>query len=147
MSSLPATTEFKPNTAKEYQFTMYVYHPDKKSVADARRWLKDILINYYNLPLGKPVEDFFSACGEAINNAYEHGKEPFYCYVDYDGEVVKVEVIDFGGGWTPPVNPVMPGPESERGRGIALMHLLCDTVEITATGSLTRCTLTKRIGR
>jgi anti-anti-sigma factor len=75
--------------------------------------------------------DLGLAVGEAMGNAVDHGDGcsliDVACYADR----VVIEVSDCGEGFSPELEDVQVSPYSERGRGIALMRLLADSVTIS----------------
>ena len=86
------------------------------------------------------LSDFVTAVGEAVANAVTHGSPPGSAgYVTYylvpGDRLVMAEVRDFGNGirnWDG--HPRMPPPESIRGRGLGMMDVFTDRLEVN-TGS------------
>lgn len=81
--------------------------------------------------------DFMLAIGEALGNAFDHSGSTGALHIlvtvmTYPDRVV-VEVTDRGRGFRY-VEGELPEVTETRGRGIRLMHLLTDGVEITARG-------------
>lgn len=83
------------------------------------------------LPLGRDaVYDTALAVGEALGNAYDHAGAAG-CVLNaraYEDRVV-IEVCDCGGGFEIAPGETVPETE-ERGRGIKLMRMLVDSVEV-----------------
>ena len=79
------------------------------------------------------------ACGEAVNNAIEHGSPPGgHVRVELVVTVrcARVRVIDDGVGAPPPVCPSAPPPvTSPRGRGLLIMRTLADDLAIRRSGT------------
>lgn len=82
------------------------------------------------------ADDLEQAVAEALANAVEHGSragDTVRVQVDVVSDSVEVRVVDAGHGeivWPPAPDRPRPGSESERGRGLALLHRLADEVEI-----------------
>ena len=79
------------------------------------------------------------ACGEAVNNAIEHGS-PAGGHVRVELVVTmrcaRVRVTDDGVGAPTPVCPVGPPPvTSSRGRGLLIMRTLADDLAIRRSGA------------
>jgi serine phosphatase RsbU (regulator of sigma subunit)/anti-sigma regulatory factor (Ser/Thr protein kinase) len=98
---------------------------EPESLAPMRRALERWLV-----AIGVPEEianEIKVACGEACMNAVEHAYPPgeavFALRALNLGEVVEVEVRDFG-FWRPPA------ASSDRGRGLELMRRLMDSIRI-----------------
>lgn len=94
--------------------------------------------------------DLLTAVDEAVANAIRHGSPQgarslvkVICHVLPSGLIV--EVRDSGTGFTVPHSSRMPGPDSIGGRGLPLMIVLADSVEISATRKGTIVTLKKMI--
>lgn len=93
--------------------------------------------------------DFILAFGEALGNAFCHGTSKggkttvYVTFAGYDDRAV-VEVSDLGCGCKY-VDGTLPIPSETRGRGIRLMHLLADAVQIQKSerGVGTKVTLVK----
>jgi len=93
--------------------------------------------------------DFVTAVGEAVANAVTHGS-PCGCmgYVIFslkpEPDRIVAEVRDFGRGiegWTG--HPEMPPPMSIRGRGMGMMQLLVDDLQVSTGATGTRVRLQK----
>lgn len=85
------------------------------------------------------------ACGEAVNNAIEHGS-PAGGHVRVELVVTmrcaRVRVVDDGVGAPPPVCPQAPPPvTSARGRGLLIMRTLADDLAIRRSGTGTAVSL------
>lgn len=102
------------------------------------------------LPLSRDDRyDVALATGEALGNAYDHAAGT-HCVLTvraYRDRVV-VEVVDGGAGFSIAADEV-PDEHEERGRGIKLMRLLVDSVEVARRheGHGTCVTLTKLFSR
>lgn len=55
-------------------------------------------------------------------------------------------VCDHGAPFTPPADPRMPPPESEGGRGVALMAACMDRLRVVRVAGENRLLMTRRIG-
>jgi anti-sigma regulatory factor (Ser/Thr protein kinase) len=92
-------------------------------------------------PLGeRRAFDALVAAGEAIANAIEHAydrkpNQTFVLRARYENDRCTIFVED-AGSWHEPA------PSGQRGRGIAMMHELCDACEITHTATGTTVILT-----
>ena len=90
--------------------------------------------------------DFVMAIGEAVANAVTHGSRPdgpgyVIFALSHTDDFVVAEVRDFGRGiqgWTGRAQ--MPPPESIRGRGLGMMRIFTDQLEVEtgSTGTLVR---------
>jgi anti-sigma regulatory factor (Ser/Thr protein kinase) len=114
--------------------------------------LKLALTVQFGLELTDRMQELIQAAGEAINNAYEHGKGKIDVVVGVtkNGDGVAVIISDDGTGFRPPQNPTMPDAEAQRGRGVPLMYKLCDAVGFSKYNTDTPdsffcCVLAKRI--
>jgi anti-sigma regulatory factor (Ser/Thr protein kinase) len=82
------------------------------------------------------------ASAEACNNAILHSECASYdVIIDVDNEAVTVTVRDSGAGFDVPPEIEMPAPDAVSQRGLALMCVLVDDVEVTSTESGTTVTL------
>lgn len=92
-------------------------------VRQARAFTREVLA-------GHPVVDTAElVVSELASNAVQHSLSGEYCgpfivAVDAGAASVRVSVVDLGAETSPPVRPAMPGPDAERGRGLALVALL-----------------------
>jgi serine phosphatase RsbU (regulator of sigma subunit)/anti-sigma regulatory factor (Ser/Thr protein kinase) len=81
------------------------------------------------------------ACGEACANAVEHAYDPgdaaFRMEASRSGDEIVIAVRDFG-TWREPRG-------SDRGRGLALMEALMDSVDVTPSSGGTTVRLTRRL--
>lgn len=108
-----------------------------------RHWVADALST---LALGRDASfDVALATGEALANAYDHAGDAAGCTLTahaYEDRVV-IEVRDSGCGFEI-ADDEEPEESEERGRGIKLMRLLVDSVEVRrrtdARGTLVRLT-------
>src|SRR5688500_11118293 len=91
---------------------------------------------------GDLLDRLVLASAEACNNAILHSDSAVYeVCIDVDEETVTVTVRDQGAGFDVPSRVDMPAPDALSQRGLALMHVLVDSVEVTSTGSGTTVTL------
>lgn len=79
------------------------------------------------------------ACSNVINHA--SGSDTLRVEVRESDDVVKVVVSDHGAGFDPEDDLVMPDPDESGGRGLALMDMLCDSVDIESSDSGTQIKL------
>ena len=113
-----------PSIAPTYRTTVSINACDLEA---SRRYLQSLL---HELPMNEDdIFDVTLACGEAISNAVDHGStcDVYATITGYQDRVV-IEVSDSGCGYDESQNQKS---EIERGRGIKLMRLLCDSVSIT----------------
>lgn len=99
------------------------YARDRRSVPAARRLVQWALI-YWGLGGWERGEDVSLCVSELATNALLHGAPPgrgFLLRVRYDGDVLRVEVHDSGGG-----EPCVPDQADEGGRGLFLVAALAD---------------------
>jgi serine/threonine-protein kinase RsbW len=79
------------------------------------------------------------ACGEAVNNAIEHGSRAgghVRVELVVTMRCIRLRVIDEGSGVPTPVIPSVPPPvTSARGRGLLIMRTLADDMTIRRIGS------------
>jgi anti-sigma regulatory factor (Ser/Thr protein kinase) len=111
--------------------------------AQVREWLGSLRLSE------NEVFDMTLACGEAIGNAVDHGCGCALVTLTAWPDRAIMEITDCGCGFDCAPGEV-PAPEHgglERGRGISLMRLLVDSVEISsrARGEGTLVRLTKMI--
>jgi anti-sigma regulatory factor (Ser/Thr protein kinase) len=100
--------------------------------AFVRRWL----------PSAGPTDGLVLAAAEAINNVIDHASgDAFTVAVDLDGTVATVTVADAGPGFDLPADPAMPAPIEGDRRGLAMMRLLVDDVDIVSSSKATVLTL------
>jgi len=82
---------------------------------------------------GELFDRLVLASAEACNNAILHSDSSSYdVTVDVDTETCTVTVSDFGAGFEVPDEMEMPAPDSLSQRGLALMCVLVDDVEVTS---------------
>ena len=83
---------------------------------------------------GDLLDRLVLASAEACNNAILHSDSPFYeVRIEVDPTCVTVTVRDQGAGFDVPVDMHMPAPDALSRRGLALMHLLVEDVDVTST--------------
>jgi anti-sigma regulatory factor (Ser/Thr protein kinase) len=79
---------------------------------------------------GDTLNHFLSALGEALANAIEHARseKPIEIEVRIGEGLIVATVRDRGIGFAsdPSVDPVLPDPHAERGRGLPIMRRCCD---------------------
>ena len=81
----------------------------------------------------EPDSDFAAAeivVAELLNNAFEHAPGPAWVRASWARERPRLEVHDLGPGFT--LNPDLPQPEMERGRGLFLVNAIADDVAVAA---------------
>jgi len=94
------------------------------------------------------IEDFLTAVDEAVANAIRHGspqgdKNFVYVTCRRSDAALAVEVQDEGSGFRMPRRAPMPGPEAMGGRGLPLMIVLADKMEVRSSPQGTIVTLHK----
>jgi anti-sigma regulatory factor (Ser/Thr protein kinase) len=101
--------------------------------AFVRRWLPD----------SEHADGLVVAAAEALNNVVDHAVgDTFTVAVDLDETVATVTVVDVGPGFDVPDDPEMPDAFAGRCRGLAMMHVLADGVDIVSSPAGTIVTLT-----
>ncbi|MBY4797026.1 anti-sigma factor antagonist [Collinsella sp. AGMB00827] len=103
-------------------------HPGVEHLGASRRRVADLLVG---LPLDEEGKfDTALACGEALSNALDHtdGSGCLLTLRAFDDRVV-IEVRDCGCGFEI-ADDELPVESEERGRGIRLMRMLMDRVEV-----------------
>ncbi len=124
-----------PSITPTYRTTVPI---DACDLESSRKFLQSLL---RELPMNEDdVYDVTLACGEAISNAVDHGSSCLvYATITGFPDRVIVEVSDSGCGYDETKSHKS---EIERGRGIKLMRLLCDSVSIkkkeTESGTVVR---------
>jgi anti-sigma regulatory factor (Ser/Thr protein kinase) len=82
---------------------------------------------------GDLLDRLVLASAEACNNAILHSDSPSYdVSVDVDAAACTVTVRDRGAGFEVPDEMEMPAPDALSQRGLALMCVLVDDVEVTS---------------
>lgn len=69
---------------------------------------------------GAAIDEAELVFGELLANAQEHAPGPMWINVDWSRSCPKVTIYDLGPGFELPENVRMPGPDSGRGRGLAI---------------------------
>lgn len=114
-----------------------------ENLALYRHKVSDVL---EGLPMGRDARfDMALAVGEALGNVYDHaGAAGALLTLRAYADRVVAEVSDCGGGYAC-AQDELPQASAERGRGIRLMRMLCDSaqVERRKDGPGTRVTLVK----
>jgi len=86
---------------------------------------------------GAPPEvcsDLCVALSEALTNAVEHaGGNQIVVELDITPHRCELTVRDTGLGFQPPSAPEMPDPHATEGRGLALMKLLAEDVQVRSS--------------
>lgn len=99
------------------------YRRDRRSVSAARRFARWSLV-HWGLAAWERADDVSLCVSELATNALLHGAPPgrgFLLRVRYDGDVLRVEVHDSGGG-----EPCVADEADEGGRGLFLVAALAD---------------------
>lgn len=99
----------------------------------------------------RQVADITLAVAEACCNGVRYtpggGTDPVVVVTTARGhDHLAIEVADHGAGFAQ-VEPRMPGPRAESGRGLALMHALMDNVDVQSTARGTRVRMIKYFTR
>jgi anti-sigma regulatory factor (Ser/Thr protein kinase) len=89
------------------------------------------------------VDRFTVAVNEVVINALQHGGGVAVVAIEYDAGVL-VTVADRGPGLTLDGSVHLPPPDQEHGRGLWLVHRLCDDVTIDRRPGGTRVQLRAR---
>lgn len=124
----PALPLLAPGALPQWSKSFAV-RPGVENLGVYRRRVSDLL---ESLPLSRDDRfDVSLAAGEALSNAYDHACEAKGCTLTVQAyaDRVIIEVRDCGCGYE--IAPDEEPPESrERGRGIRLMRMLVDSVEV-----------------
>ena len=98
------------------------------------RALVDAELRRHGLP-DDVVDRLVLATAEACNNAILHSQSPSYVVtVDVDEGACTVTIRDAGVGFTVPDRMEMPSPDAVSQRGLALMCVLVDSVDVSSNG-------------
>ncbi len=95
------------------------------------------------------ADEVLLALSEACTNVVEHADvdDEYECRLRFDDQECQLTVTDAGHGFdVDALTGAMPDPSSPRGRGVAIMRAVMDSVDLTSTpgaGSIVR--LTKRL--
>lgn len=101
-------------------------------IRDARGAVKAFAAEWLS---GDELSDFETAVGEALANAFEHGRGKTLdvkCCLK-SGRVV-VDITEGGPGFFPPAQVAPPKPGAPRGYGMFIMHHMADGVEFLDAG-------------
>jgi anti-sigma regulatory factor (Ser/Thr protein kinase) len=106
---------------------------------DLRRWLER------DGATESDAIDIALACSEACANAVEHAGDParhvFEVEAQRDRDVLQLTVRDFG-SWSAPAEQ-----DDTRGRGLAMMRGLMDSVEVASDAAGTQVLMRRTLGR
>lgn len=94
------------------------------------------------------AEEFTLAVNEAVTNAIQHatGRADVSIIRDDREGAVVVDVVDEGSGIPPEITNARPDPVAIGGRGLYLIHLLCDRVHIDSGPGGARVRLVMKLG-
>ena len=106
-----------------------VVQVDSSDLAGARDKVRELVARMPFSP--DDAFDLVLAIGEAMGNAVDHTSGNSVVEMSCFDDRAVVEVSDSGEGFEPSEVPTQCDVTAERGRGIALMRLLSDSVEIT----------------
>ncbi|MDJ1121321.1 anti-sigma factor antagonist [Olsenella sp. YH-ols2217] len=134
-----AVAPLKPGVTPKRRLTIKI---DAGNLEASRARLRELLVM---LPLtDEEVFDMTLAAGEAMGNCVLHTPEAcgFLTFAVFDDRLV-IEAVDNGPGFSI-ASDEEPVPTLEHGRGIKIMRLLCDKVDIfrkpTGNGTVARMT-------
>jgi anti-sigma regulatory factor (Ser/Thr protein kinase) len=99
----------------------------------ARRFLRDLIERWAMPGLLEPLT---LAVSELVTNAVRHGRPPIRLSVCRQGEAVRIEVQDAGGGHTVDLSRAMPLPRDDRrgGRGLILVRSVSAKIGVDPAG-------------
>src|SRR3954447_14761813 len=103
-------------------------NPTPGSVAALRREVMAYLRRH-----AEPDSDLAGAevvVAELLMNAFQHAPGPAWVRASWTGERPRLEVHDLGEGFA--LDPSLPEPTSEHGRGLFLVNALADELEVAA---------------
>jgi serine/threonine-protein kinase RsbW len=105
--------------------------------SSVRRWLAEVPLS------GEAREDVVLACNEACANAVEHAYRrgpaaPIRVSLVRDATDITIEVVDEG-AWR------SDGDDAERGRGMPLMNMLMDEVDVLPSDEGTVVTMRRHL--
>ncbi|GAA1792475.1 hypothetical protein GCM10009682_13000 [Luedemannella flava] len=94
------------------------------------------------------TEELTLAVNEAVTNAIQHahGRADVFISRDERERAIVVEIVDAGGGIPSGVTGQRPAPVEIGGRGLFLVRLLCDRVDIDTGAGGTRVRLVMALG-
>lgn len=93
------------------------------------------------------AEQFTIAVNEVMINAIQHGGGSADVTVETSPGAVVVTVRDHGGGIPGDISPRLPSPQTLGGRGLWLVHHLCENVTIDTSTAGTVVTLSAAVSR
>jgi anti-sigma regulatory factor (Ser/Thr protein kinase) len=122
------------------EFQVWGYPAEADRLAPARhafgRWLAERGVA--DEPCADLVLAFSEACSNAVRHAYVDGEGTISVHLGYDDGVLTVRVSDTG-RWTDP------SPLSDGGRGLEMIRLLLDDVQVHGTPYGTTVIMSKQI--
>lgn len=133
----PSVPELDPSVLPLWRTVLRI---DPANLAATRKHVSELLDR---MPFSSDdAFDMKLAVGEAIGNAVDHADGCSLVEVAQYPDRAVVVVTDCGEGFSSPDSPLPASADAERGRGIALMRLLADSVSIepkpSGTGTLVR---------
>lgn len=88
------------------------------------------------------------ACANVVRHAYGEGEGGLEVRLRAElGTFVDLEIVDWGEGFGEGARFENPGPESEGGRGLFIISMLSDAVEIRTNGGENILAIHKQIGK
>lgn len=124
--------------------TTTTFRREAAAVPAARAFVRRALVSEGATP--DAAERLVLAASEAMNNVIVHASgRAFAVDVSVDRAACVVSVSDSGLGFSPPRRPAMASPDELGHRGVALMHLLVDRVDVTTSPAGTTVMLTQHL--
>src|SRR3954453_19906224 len=102
--------------------------PSLEAVAALRREVMAYLRRH-----AEPDSDFAGAAvvvAELLSNAFEHAPGPAWVRTSWTDERPRLEIHALGEGFA--LDPALPDPSAERGRGLFLVNAIADELEVAA---------------